>query len=321
MYNFKSIVIDTEEELLKFFSEEEIMLYYFGYFKPRKHYPCPFKPETDPSFYISYYRGRLKWRRFGLYESPRSPVEFVKLLFPLLNHIQIINKIYWDLQEGVDQKIVLEIREASQDEIDMAVEIDHILLDFEKQYFKDYHVTESTLKYYEIKGCRDSFIANKRFCKSRKSDPAFVYLHDKDSYSIYRPLAEKSKKHRKHNIRNHIMGYKELPETGDILFITKSMKDIMVFHELGIPAIAPHSERTFLPKGVLDELKLRFKEIYVVYDNDETGVEASKKFTKENDLKYWNVPNNIDCKDPAEVSKKFGLEILKQMLNDKGIYF
>lgn len=51
---------------------------------------------------------------------------------------------------------------------------------------------------------------------------------------------------------------------GDILFITKSMKDVMCLHEMGIPAVSPSSESTFLPKDVLEQLKTRFKRIIIL---------------------------------------------------------
>lgn len=39
-----------------------------------------------------------------------------------------------------------------------------------------------------------------------------------------------------------------LPKSGDILVITKSMKDCMTLYSLGVPAIAPISENCFCQK-------------------------------------------------------------------------
>lgn len=50
-----------------------------------------------------------------------------------------------------------------------------------------------------------------------------------------------------------------LPESGDILIITKALKDVMVLYEYGIPAIAPCSENLFITEAQYNHLKERFK--------------------------------------------------------------
>ena len=41
---------------------------------------------------------------------------------------------------------------------------------------------------------------------------------------------------------------------------------------MGISAISPSSESTFLPDKVLEQLKKRFKRIIILFDRDEAGV-------------------------------------------------
>lgn len=85
-----------------------------------------------------------------------------------------------------------------------------------------------------------------------------------NNFKIYRPLADKYHKWRNNLTEYDIQGYKQLPEKGDILIITKSLKDVMCLCKMGIPAVSPASESTFIPNIALEELKKRFKRIIIL---------------------------------------------------------
>ena len=113
--------------------------------------------------------------------------------------------------------------------------------------------------------------------------------------------------------KNFIQGSKQLPDTGDLLVITKSMKDVMALYEFGIPAIAPCSEVLFISKQQLKKLKERFKHIIVMYDNDLPGISNMVKFKKQNPeaIYHW-IPRAYKAKDITDFYKKYGkLETIK----------
>ena len=65
---------------------------------------------------------------------------------------------------------------------------------------------------------------------------------------------------------SQIQGAKQLPkEGGDILVITKSLKDCMTLYGLGITAIAPNSENLFITEAQYKKLKTKFKHIYSIW--------------------------------------------------------
>ena len=66
-----------------------------------------------------------------------------------------------------------------------------------------------------------------------------------------------------------IQGDHMLPKSGEVIVVTKSMKDVMLFHELGLPAIAPVSETVFLTESHYRKLKERFDKAF--YDLLEAG--------------------------------------------------
>lgn len=81
-----------------------------------------------------------------------------------------------------------------------------------------------------------------------------------------------------------IQGIHMLPKTGEYLVLTKSMKDVMVLYELGIPAIAPCSETTFISDSQYRKLKDRFDNLILFYDNDQTGISYMQKIRKKYDV-------------------------------------
>ena len=105
-----------------------------------------------------------------------------------------------------------------------------------------------------------------------------------------------------------IQGSKQLPSSGDYLVVTKSLKDVMTLYELNIPAIAPCSENSFLSQTQFDRLKLKFKKIYLFYDNDLPGIRAMQKIRKEFPEVHpiW-IPRKIGAKDISDLVKKKGV--------------
>jgi hypothetical protein len=109
------------------------------------------------------------------------------------------------------------------------------------------------------------------------------------------------------NVDNTIVqGWTLLPKNGsDILFVTKSYKDILTFNLHGYWAIAPNSEQSFIPEQVMDKLKQRFSNIFVWFDNDESGIDGGKSFAKR--FKLISTHNPIgEPKDPSDYVKEYG---------------
>lgn len=318
MYSLSNTTVTSKTEINSLISDEEIMTFYFGEFDLDKFYLSPFREEKNPSFIISYYNNKLVWRDFGLSNRPKGVMDFVCMKFNI-NFAQAISKILSDIVEP--NKIPVAKKYLKRDKINYHLEYSDKWLDWQLEYWKKGGIKISTLDKFKVNWCKELWFNGKLFSRGSKVNLMYYYNHSltpfDESWTVYRPYAQFDKKFRKHNIEGRIMGLELLPEFGDILVITKSYKDIMVLYEIGIPAIAPHNENIPIDKEVIDSLKKRFKHIYVNYDNDNTGVNSSIKFTKEHDLNYWNIPKNLNCKDPYECSCLYGLDKVFNLLNEK----
>lgn len=77
-----------------------------------------------------------------------------------------------------------------------------------------------------------------------------------------------------------------LPKSGEYVVVTKSLKDVMVLYEFGIPAIAPISENCYLTDTQHHKLVSRFKKVIIFYDFDYAGITNSNKFRKQHPELY-----------------------------------
>lgn len=155
---------------------------------------------------------------------------------------------------------------------------------------------------------------DKMFLSYSDDNPIYAYLYKVDSeyrWKIYRPFAEKG------DIKffNDMLGVSDrcihglwyLPEIGNDLIITKSGKDCIVLDELGFNVIAVQSESTFINDDILADLKHRFNNIYLLFDNDYNKKEnygqllARKVIDKYNFIKNMCLPDNYKCTDVDEL--------------------
>lgn len=158
---------------------------------------------------------------------------------------------------------------------------------------------------------------------------AYVYVERKDnkiSLKTYQPYS-KTIKWLSSMDRSVWSLWTKIPEKGRNLFITSSLKDCLnLWSNLGIPAISMQGEG-YMPKAqIIKELKSRFDNIVVFYDNDYTnpdnpGRKDSLALTEEYDLKRVDIPAEYQAKDPSDLFKKYGkkryMEIMKDILSDK----
>lgn len=216
-------------------------------------------------------------------------------------------------------------------------------------YWASFNIDEDTLKAYNILPIH-SYRRNGRIVANASiKDPIFAYkINDiakanNIAYKIYRPLADKGNKWRTNTSTNHIQGFSELftdvkyiskehivkknneeiskfayvpgHET-DTLIITKSMKDVMVLKRLGYNSIAPQAEGHNLPKELMELIKLTYDNIYLLYDNDSAGKEASKTTAEKHDLKEIFIPDHLSYKDISDFIKGEGVDTAKLLIEN-----
>ena len=178
----------------------------------------------------------------------------------------------------------------------------------ELNWWNAYGIGKTTLKKYKVFSIKSIFLNGIYFTSSTETCPIFGYYGGKDSegFELWRLYMPTKKKYRfLTNWRSSmIQGAKQIPKSGDYIVITKSMKDVMSLYEFGVTAIAPNSENLFLSESQYMKLKVRFKDIYLLYDRDLAGVRSANKIRKQfPDIKVLLMPKTKDFTDYA---KKYG---------------
>lgn len=114
-----------------------------------------------------------------------------------------------------------------------------------------------------------------------------------------------------------------LPKNGgDILVITKSLKDVMVLYELGITAIAPNSENLFVTDLQYNKLSEKFKNIIVLYDNDLAGINGMRKIKHQYPkVKAIYIPRKYEAKDISDFYKKYGKDKTLELIDMAKKYY
>ena len=140
-------------------------------------------------------------------------------------------------------------------------------------------------------------------------------------YKIYAP--EETERKWTSNVKAaDTQGWKQLPNKGDIVILTSSLKDIMTLYSAGYPAIAMQSEMQMPAEKLIESLKERFKLILVLYDNDydkETnpGQMMGNKICMKYGLINVCIPSKYGSKDPSDLVKNTNIAILKQIIDEK----
>lgn len=108
----------------------------------------------------------------------------------------------------------------------------------------------------------------------------YLYGYFKADGTLYKIYQPKTLDKKFIKITDYIQGIHQC--TGEkYLIITSSLKDIMSIRSLKLKhldIIAPDSENTMLKHEMMEELQNKYKRIILLFDNDEPGIEAMKKY-------------------------------------------
>ena len=190
----------------------------------------------------------------------------------------------------------------------------------ELDWWQQFRINKKILKKYHIYSLQYVFLNGElRFTSSEKC-PIYGYYFGKDKNSkelwkIYFPFNKEKGIRFINNLPKKVLqGYHQLPKTGDLLVITKSMKDLASMYSFGITAVSTPSESTFISDKQLEEFKSRFKHIVVLYDSDRPGKHnlwiIRKKYPE---LNYFVLPNNLE-KDFTDTLKVIGVDKMKELI-------
>lgn len=305
----------TLDWILSKVTEYDIYAKYIGQFKVGMIYNSPFRKDKNPSFgiYYSKHTKQLLFKDHGTGEYG-NVIKFVSLFTGKTEYNDILSDIVDKLNITNNTKLVSSKQYIPPTETVIGV-VRQEFTDVDINYWKRFNISINTLKKFNVNSIKYYLCNGIVKGTYKRENPMYAYKVY-NNFKIYRPLADKYTKWRNNLTDYDIQGYEQLPQKGDILFITKSMKDVMCLHEMGYPAVSPSSESTFLPKDVLEQLKTRFKRIIILFDRDAAGVKRSRKLSRETGLEAMFINKKFKAKDVSDAVKANSFEEIKNWLNE-----
>jgi hypothetical protein len=299
----------TKEYILRHVSQEEIMERFLGTPVVSHHIRSPLRDDRIATCRFYRNNGRLYFKDFrGDFHGDCFDVVMHKYNIKFKEAMDMIANEFGLTKSEVKRTprpIVLEEREYSKIEI-----TSQPWTNIDKRYWLSYGINGSILQQYEVKSCQHLFLNDRVIYSYSDRDPAYAYKFF-DGYKIYFP---KRKETRFISNTHRIQGYKQLDKEGDLVIITKSLKDVMALRVLGHNAIAPQSESSKLEQKLVDHLRERFEHLFLLYDNDAPGELNAEKTSKEHNIPMRFLPKD-KAKDVSDCIKKYGIEYTKTLIN------
>jgi hypothetical protein len=307
----------TLDNIYSQIGDYEIFSYYIGKdFKIGRPFNHPLREDRNPSFSI-YRRGdRLLWKDFST-DDGGSSISFVMkkygITFP-----EALNVINSDFRLGLESYGAIEKPSMEYFGVPNKVDISHI--PEEKSinirqikpnrkhfdYWEQYGISTNTLNKYNVLPISHFWIDGRRIVTNNVT---FAYAFGNRKYKILQP--DSPFKWITNCSANILQGYQQLPESGELLIITSSLKDVMVLWEMGYIAVAPQAESTVIPQKLLDELQGRFKKLILYYNNDDAGFRSMDKY----DLPSIHNPLDLP-KDPSDLVKEYNFNYAKDVVQN-----
>lgn len=317
-----SVMLEARQKI----SDADIIGFYLGITKIPTRISSPLRRDNNPSFGLFSFNGiDIFYKDFATNESGSV--------------IQLFQKIWGLSYEDTWERIVNDITYKSSvniakcnistpkvDTLDKAKTKLEVVVreweDYDIAYWKQYGISLDWLKFAEVYPI--SYII---FNKNNSAIPivadkhSYVYVEFKEgktTYKVYQPYNKKGCKWFNNHDGSVISLWTKVPTNGDTICICSSVKDALcLWANTGIPAIAPQGEGYGLSEHAINDLKSRYKNIYILFDNDKPGIEDSQKLSKLTGFTSVTLPPFKEGKDVSDFYKslynkdKFKLTILK----------
>ena len=263
---------------------------------------------------------------FGLYSFDGSKVRYTDFatgerggLFDLLSQLwhlsynEVLEKIENDfIDNRYDEKVTakiengrtkLSIKKKSHPKIEIKI---RDWRKYDEEYWNSYGITIDWLKYADVYPISHKFIIKEGKRYTFGADKyAYAYIERKEgniSIKIYQPFNKNGFKWCTSTDSSVISLWTKIPTEGERLCICSSLKDALcLWSNTGIPCLATQGEGYTMSNTAIGELKRRYKDIYVLFDCDKTGLIDGEKLSRQTGFTNIVLPKFEGGKDVSDL--------------------
>ena len=306
------------DDILSKVTEADILSHYLGV----TEVPCiinsPLRQDRRPSF--------------GLYSSDGIRIFYIDLatkdsggLFDLLGKMwncgfkEVLNKINKDISKfcgsaNIHSYTPCAVRSTSSynKDTDLQCKI-RDWRDYDIEYWASYGITLKWLKYAEVYPISHKIVIKDGHRYVFGADKyAYAYVEHKEgkvTLKIYQPFNKAGYKWSNKHDKSVISLWTKVPEYGDKICICSSLKDALcLWANTNIPSLSIQGEGYNMSDTAISELKRRYKEIYILLDNDEAGLKDGLSLSESTGFTNVVLPKFEGGKDISDAFKILGKE-------------
>ena len=179
---------------------------------------------------------------------------------------------------------------------------------YDIDYWNSYGISLQWLKYADVYPISHKIIIKDNIKSIFGADKyAYAYVEFKESKTtikIYQPFNTNGFKWANNHDKSVISLWTKVPKDGNKICICSSLKDALcLWANTGIPALAIQGEGYNISNTAINELKRRFKRVYILLDNDEPGVKDSLILAEKTGFTNIILPKFENGKDISDYYK------------------
>lgn len=291
----------TKLQILEKLTEEQILKHYLPDLdlSSNKNYKSPFvENDENPSLSIYNDNGTIKFKSHNTGNAG-----------DVFQFVADIKKI--DCKNNFNDVLNAIAKDFSLNGFAIADHKKNIKISFEKEYtddflkyFNKYKIDKEALNKFLVKQVKyHEFISSKnKLCKFdyRKNKQVAVCYTVNEKIKIYFPEVEGIQKKSfgfKEQTTNEIFGFAQLKKA-DYIIISAGEKDCLALNANGFQAVSFQSENHIPTDEQIHHLRELATNLYICYDNDESGYKATEKLLKKFNFIKINLP--AEFKDAAD---------------------
>lgn len=315
------------KDICRNITEFQIATHYLGITSLPCLIKAPYRRDLTPSLSIYEYGNKVRYKDFGTGESGGifdllmklwrcsfekciSQISNDIIKIQQSNHVTIQNNSHYKQHPGTHSNVEIKVkfREWKQYDID---------------YWESYGISLEWLKFGDVYPISRIFYINDGKMSDWAAEKyAYAYIERKDNVvtmKIYQPKSDKRKWISKHDSSVWDL-WTKIPKWGERLIITSSRKDALcVWENTGIPCVSMQGEGYIPKEHVINELKSRFKRVFILYDNDFSSSENhgrifASELSERFNLHMIEIPDEYKSKDPSDLCLNHGRETVRNVI-------
>ena len=321
---------NTVESVMSGIDETSLISYYLPELSCIPEVICsPLRRDEHPSFRVYSPDGkRIRYYDFGTREKG-GIIDLIMNMF----HLSLAEALEKIQKDSIDSNRRIQLTNNTTKKLKIRSDVASFQIrtqmrsweDWDFEYWDSYGVPKRWLLSADIYPISYIFIVSETgYVKTVQADKyAYTFIEKKDgiiSEKVYQPYNKEGLKWRSGHDSSVWDLWTRLPASGNSVIITSSRKDALcIWAQAGIPSVSLQSEGMRIKPQVIQELKNRFKKVFVLYDNDiqsqiNTGRIDGKKIADEFGVIQIEIPSIYGCKDTSDLYHKYKGDIVKKVI-------